>query len=77
MTDRPCLIDAPHPPHTWAPLVADPEHARVLHVGLATLHCPGMGFSEPPVETRYCAGCGEQYNAFEESHAGHEARRDG
>lgn len=37
----PCRIDAPHGPHRWAPLVADPEHDRVLHIGLATLDCPG------------------------------------
>ena len=41
MTEHPCHIEAPHGSHEWMPLVADPEHARVLHVGLATLTCPG------------------------------------
>lgn len=27
-----------------------------------------------PIEIRHCDGCGEDYNAFEESHVGHEVR---
>lgn len=38
---HPCLIDAPHREHDWTPIVVDPDHERVLHVGLATLTCPG------------------------------------
>lgn len=30
---------------------------------------------DAPVEMRHCEGCGEDYNAFEESHAGHEQQK--
>lgn len=43
MADQLCLVrDTPHPPHRWAPLVADPIHERVFHLGLAALDCPGV-----------------------------------
>lgn len=43
MSDQPCpLRDTPHPSHEWAPLIADPTHDRVFHVGLAVLDCPGV-----------------------------------
>lgn len=42
----PCHIEAPHPEHDWTPLVRDPEHERMLHVGLATLRCKGVSVSE-------------------------------
>lgn len=38
----PCHIEAPHPPHEWTPLIADPEHDRVLHLFGVTLPCPGV-----------------------------------
>lgn len=37
-----CYWTHEHGPHQWAPLVADPSHERVLHVGLAMLACPGV-----------------------------------
>lgn len=35
-------------------------------------HSKSVETDENPVEMRHCEGCGEDYNAFEESHVGHE-----
>ena len=44
---RPCLaMNAPHPGHNWTPLVVDPDSPQVLHLGLATLRCPGLPVDE-------------------------------
>lgn len=46
---RPCLIEAPHPPHCWTPLVVDPGDPHVLHVFRdVPLRCPGQSAGDAP-----------------------------
>lgn len=41
-TEPPCHWTHPHDAHDWLPIVQDPEAPGVLHVGMASVRCPGV-----------------------------------
>lgn len=46
--EPPCHWTHPHDAHDWLPIVQDPGAERVLHVGMASVRCPGLA-AEPAV----------------------------